>query len=362
MIDLKKRYMYSAIGGLAIGVVVSIFMGFWFFIPVFLISTGGLASIYIVNEAHGLIVETFGAFTEIKKPGIRLVWFPGICQTAVDEVYTMQRKIAFFEGDMKTVDFIDGSVNPNDCHILLEIHSPFEEFTANNNKLQTGIYRFHYNVKDCESVVVDRIEGCLRAILNPKTVDEGLIEKGVNLKKDIFKDHSIEEEFHNWGVDLKAVILGDFELLPETRESRAAVYNAKKKAEIAHFQSEERSESITGALLEMVCDMTGIETRQELTEALEKNPEKYQQTIEHCSKLLVRRMGLDHNAIKDIRIEGLPQGGADFTAALALFKILGEGMQQATETLTEKKKGEGRKFTDEEYDKKFEKMYEGKAI
>jgi len=358
--ELKTKYIYSGIIGLIVGIVVGYFSSSWLWLIIIVLITtiigGGLLN---VKESHGIIIERFGAFHRLLKPGLKFIILPGIIDNNVAKIFTKEKQLEFFKDNQK-IDFEDGSAHPANCKIFMKINHPFNSYEIvykkNGETIKViyppGIYAYYYNIKNAEEALIQKIEGCLRAILTGKVIDEGIKIKGRDLTKKILVEYpGLEKDLKNWGIKIISISIADFELSKETIESKNEKYNAKTAKNTSVFVAEQRAEETAGTLFHMLIRWTGMET-DELRKDLLKNPDSYKEIIKSFTTILRQRMSLENKAYIDINVKGL-EGSDGLSSAVTLFQALTNKNISANSTSSKKN---GRKFTEEEYERKIEKM------
>ena len=311
----------------------SIYTGISLFFFVFF----GLKGLKVIHEEERAVIEFFGKFYGIKKPG--LIWVCPIIMKIREKIALWEQTIKLFENPIK-IDFQDGSAIPKSVEGFIKIRNPDtlylseEENRLNKEKnksneetkkAKTGVYRSVYYVDNWRTKIIEVLENAVRSYLATLTIDEALPKRrgGYNLLDEnrIPKEETqiIRNTIEGYGLDLLRVTVTDFDLDPEIVKARNEVQKKLRQTEVAEYEKIIRAKETVGSLIQMLAESTG-KKYEEIQEEIATNTE-LKNTIQSFSKeLITRRMSIDGKALTDIRVSGAQGMEKGLLEIVALWK------------------------------------------
>jgi regulator of protease activity HflC (stomatin/prohibitin superfamily) len=296
-----------------------------------------------VGEKERVVIERFGRYARTLKPGLRMIWFPGIVERIKEAVFIEQEEIPLFLEPIR-IDFRDGSAAPKNTKAFIEIKSPDNDYLTEQNGVETkkaGVYRAVYHIKDRKGAIRDRLENAVRSYLNSLTIEEGLeaARGGFNIYNRIETSQpedakEIKAAFDDWGILLHTITIGDFDLEPDLVKTRGELHKRVKEREAAAEVAQQRAKETVGTLVNMLSENTGI-PREKLQESLKTNPKdfisRYDNLLKQNLDLVHRRMAIDGKSFIDIRVpQGTTLEGLVAEGLVALAKRIPVGGNEKT--------------------------------
>ena len=285
----------------------------------------------IVQQQERMVVELFGKYWRIKKPGLR--WnFPGIVKVRAI-VPTWELALPLFEEPI-SIDFKDGSVIPKGARAFLRVKSPDETYSLDGEtKPRTGIFRAVYSIDNWRDRSAELFENAVRSFLATLTIDQALPEGRGGF--DLLTANRMPEEEKNrikttldqWGLELFRITITDFDLDKEVISAREEVQKRKRAVEVAMFEKDIRAFETVGALIQMLVVATGKST-DEIEKEISNDPKLKKMILEFCKELITRQMSIDGKALTDVRVGGTKDGVlSSLLSAIAAYKKIGEKNQ-----------------------------------
>ncbi len=147
----------------------------WFiFVIVAVIVIFVLIGVKAVQQQERRLVEFFGKYIRTLKPGLGWI-LPGLMKIRAS-ISTWEQTIPLFETPV-TVDFQDGSATPKGAEVFVRIKNPDIPYDAGDGKMETGVYRAIYEIKNWRTAIRDLVENAIRSYLNSLTIDKGITKK-----------------------------------------------------------------------------------------------------------------------------------------------------------------------------------------
>ncbi len=290
----------------------------------------GLKGLKVIHEEERAVVEFFGKFYNIKKPG--LVWVCPVVEKIRKTISIWEQSLELFKNPIK-IDFQDGSAAPKGVKGFIRVRKPDTEYLSEeeikegkgDEKAQTGVYRIVYYINDYKDKVIEILENAVRSYLATLTIDQALPERRGGY--DLLTENRIPEEekarmkntLEGWGLDLLRITVTDFDLGPKIVEARDEVQKKLRQTEVAEYEKIIRAKETVGSLIQMLAESTGKEY-EEIQKEVESNTE-LKNTIQSFSKeLITRRMSIDGKALTDIRVDGAQGIEKGLLEIMALWK------------------------------------------
>lgn len=289
----------------------------------------GIAGLKKVHQEERMVVELFGKFYEIKKPGLR--WVCPIIMSVRAIVSIWEQTLVLFKDPIK-IDFKDGSAVPKGVKAFVRIKDPGKPYKSEEEAVERqGIFRAIYYVNNWRERIVELLENAVRSYLATLAIDDALPDKkgGYDL---LTADRMPEDEkaeikkaLELWGLKLERITVTDFDLSAEIVKSRDAVQTRKRAVEAAELERQVRAHKTVGTLIQMLADARG-KTFSEIQEEMDKDTKLKKEIMVFSQELITRQMSIDSNSLTDVRVSGT--GGdalKSFLTLIAAYKqISGE--------------------------------------
>lgn len=314
----------------------------------------GVPGSRIVRQSTRVVIERFGKFFEIEKPGA--FWYPPILYRVAKEVFIANKKIPLYQDKqgLAKKNLSDGSVTAVGAEVVFRIHKPDEGYGADDGKDLTGVYRAAYESEDylqeLEDIVDTVLSGHLTTIY-PSVDDLLRVPVYEFWESGLIADIPVTPEIpatettpavlsiaenpirknadrsaKRIGIEILRIQVQDFKESDEAIRGREEVNLRKREADAAGFVSKRRAIETVGSLLEARAQSRG-KTIKEITDEVDGNEELRRELAREAKDMIVRRMSLDGNALTDIRVEGA--GGLEHSLLnmLAVWQRMSGGGQ-----------------------------------
>jgi len=301
----------------------------------------GLIGLNVIHQEERMVVELFGRFYKIKKPGLRWVCPFIMSKRAVVSIW--EQTLSLFKAPIK-IDFKDGSAVPKGVTAFIKIKNPGTPYKLEGeDRPAPGVFRAIYYVNDWRMKATELLENAVRSYLATLTIDEALIEKrgGYDLltvnRIPKSEKGKIKEALERWGLDLIRITVTDFDLDPTLVKARGDLQIRKRAADVADWEKIIRAKKTVGALIEMVAVSTGKKP-EEIQKEISEDSAKEKEFIKFSQELITRQMSIDGKSLTDLRVEG----GGDIRPLLTLITAL-KRVPATVNTEEEDKKERGNK-------------------
>lgn len=302
-----KWKMVVFVGGEAIISTVLLYMFF-----------GGLIT---VGPEERIIVEVLGQFSHIAKPG--LAWICPIFMKPRMRVMTWEESLNLYPDGSIVLDFKDDSATPKGARVFLRVKSPDKNYVAigeSAGQEKSGSYRVAYCVEGYKERVVELVTNLIRSTCSKIGLNEALEGEiaGFNLldgeKIPLERKDDFFETVDGWGVEILRVIIDDFDLSDHTKEARASVQQAARRAEASVSEAKQTVNETAVALIEMFGAVTG-KTYEEVQGVICGDDALKEKLFIYLQDLISRKLSLRHGALTDVRANT----GNDFSDLAAVI-------------------------------------------
>lgn len=285
----------------------------------------GIGGLKIVHQEERMVVEFFGRFYEIKKPGLR--WVCPFIMSVRAIVPIWEQILALFEESIK-IDFKDGSATPKGVKAFVRIKDPGTLYKLKGETIEKeGIFRAIYYINNWRERAVELLENAVRSYLATLTIDEALPKRrgGYDLliANRIPKNEKakIKEALEMWGLQLERITVTDFDLDSEIVKSRNEVQKRKRAVEVAEYEKIIRSQETIGALIQMLAESTGKKP-EDIRKEIDNDSDLKRRLRAFSEEVVTRRMSIDANALTDIRTGGGGSLEQSLLRLIAAHKVL----------------------------------------
>ncbi len=286
----------------------------------FLLETKQLAGFVQVPEDERGVIEWYGRYSRILRPG--KAWLiPGVEKVRA-RVPVSQQTIPLLDDDKhpNSIDFDDAAATVIGAAAQVEVMNPDTSYDAGDGKFLPGAYRVIYGHDDWRALVKDLVGNALRSYLSSlASINIALrVRGGYNVARkgpDGIPDDRLDEldkKLSEVGIRLKGVTIQDFQTskrFQEARESRSQ----------AVAETDAVLERTIGMAVRIMGRAEGL-TEQEMQQRIAGNPELKAQVVAAALELLKLERALDKGAYTAISTSG--GGGMEdvFTRLVALWK------------------------------------------
>ena len=267
----------------------------------------GIGGLKRVHQEDRMVVEFFGKFHKIKKPGLRWICPAVMSVRAIVPIW--EQTLVLFKKPIK-IDFKDGSAIPQGVKAFVRIKDPGTLYKLEDETVERqGVFRAIYYVNNWRERVVELLENAVRSYLATLTIDEALPDRkgGYDLliadRMPKEEKEKIERAMGMWGLKLERITVTDFDLAPEIVKARDEVQKRKRAVEAAEFEKKVRANQTIGALIQMLADARG-KTFEEIQKEIDKNSGLKKKIMLFCQELITRQMSIDSKSLTDIRVDG----------------------------------------------------------
>jgi regulator of protease activity HflC (stomatin/prohibitin superfamily) len=185
--------------------VVAAFLGVWM---VYLLIRG---TFFVVHESTATIVERFGRFVRVARPGLRMK-IPFVDRVAAVE----SLKVRAFQAEVET--------KTNDqAFVKIPVTVQFQ---VESSRVQDA----HYLVENPVKVILDLVSDFLRGQVPGMTIDQ-LFQGKFGLADDIFD--RLRAKMQSYGYEVRAVLITDLMLDDRTRQAMQMRFAAQRQREAA---------------------------------------------------------------------------------------------------------------------------------
>lgn len=316
-----------------------------------------------VRQSTRVVIERFGKFFEIEKPGA--FWYPPILYRVAKEISIANKKIPLYQDKqgLAKKNLSDGSVTAVGAEVVFRIHKPDKKYgaDADDGKDLTGVYRAAYESEDYLQELKDIVDTVLSGHLTTMypSVDDllrvpvyefwesGLIADipvtpeipatettpaVLSIAENPIRTNA-DRSAKRIGIEILRIQVQDFKESDEAIRGREEVNLRKREADAAGFVSKRRAIETVGSLLEARAQSRN-KTVEQIAKEVDENEELRRELAREAKELIVRRMSLDGNALIDIRVEGA--GGLEHSLLnmLAVWQRMSGGGQAKSATPT----------------------------
>lgn len=314
----------------------------------FLVVVFGIGGLKRVHQEDRMVVEFFGRFYQIRKPGLQ--WICPAIMSVRAIVPIWEQTLVLFKEPIK-IDFKDGSATPKGVKAFIRIKDPGTPYKLKGETIKReGTFRAIYYVNNWRERAIELLENAVRSYLATLSIDEALPEKGGSYdllaanRMPKGEKGKIKKALEMWGLMLERITVTDFDLASEIVKARDDVQKRKRAVEAAEFEKEVRAHETVGALIQMLADARG-KTFGEIQKEMDEDSGLKKKIMLFSQELITRQMSIDSKSLTDIRVSGA--GGDVLNSLLALIaaykKISGESSGKPQEKGSPQKKGKPQK-------------------
>lgn len=285
----------------------------------------GIGGLKIVHQEERMVVEFFGRFYEIKKPGLR--WVCPVVMSVRAIVPIWEQILVLFEESIK-IDFKDGSATPKGVKAFVRIKDPGTSYELKGETIgKEGIFRAIYYINNWRERAVELLENAVRSYLATLTIDEALPKRrgGYDLliANRIPKNEKakIKEALEMWGLKLERITVTDFDLDSEIVKSRNEVQKRKRAVEVAEQEKIVRAQETIGALILMLSESTGKKP-EDIRKEIDGDANLKERLRVFIEEVITRRMSIDAGALTDVRTGGGGNLEQSLLRLIAVHKVL----------------------------------------
>lgn len=279
------------------------------------------------NERAAL--ERMGSFTKTIGPGFYIL-IPGLHRIR-GPILIAQQTVRLFgeQGSEIRAELLNGHVTAKNVDVFVRVHSPDISYPTPDGVNRNGVYRAFYEHEDWREALATLIGNAVREWLQGfSNVEEALDAKGLNVFQkgsagisDAEVDY-IAERALSLGFDILIVTVQDIDPSQEWLNQRDMVHQRESEEMAARFVAGTRAQETMGFFLNMLARSQG-KTPQQLEDELKSNVDLQNQLMVLGQEILLRRMSLDRNALRDIRMTGGGDLGSTLAGLIALFRSYG---------------------------------------
>jgi len=220
------------------------FAGTWYFTVLGLVFSFFLWGIKIVQTPDRMVVERFGNFHIVKKPGLR--WLFPLIDTVRAEVPVWEQPIPLFEAG-PSIDFEGGgtAVLKEPIIWVKVLEEP---------SLEDNVYKMVYEIEDWRQAIRENVETALRTHLNNMTVED-TIKAVFDPNKTWWKElavsfPSLDNEVRALGLKPTRLTITDFSWDDQVTKTRQAIFAEERSFRQAELSVRAAKQEIIQKALE----------------------------------------------------------------------------------------------------------------
>ncbi len=296
---------------------------YWFAIGILGLGFSGWyywGSAISVSQEQRRCMECFKAYIRTLGPGLHLV--PRFsCRVRATTYISEQRLSLFIEPIF--IDFRDGSARPKSVCAFIQMAPDLKDTQGEAG----ASYMMTYHITKVMEAVRSLLENVVRSYLNRLTIQEGieLGKAGYDVVEQI-QNHGDANQImtattalEGWGLVLRRVTIGDFDLSDAVKKDREAVHRAMQQVLAMKHHVKQRSGEIAGIIVKTVAQATG-RTEAATKRFIQENAELSAQVVAFTQEMISRDWSLEKEALTDIRVSGGGTGGDLLLQLIAAFR------------------------------------------